>query len=658
PFETAVSCYTYDIDGQAYADHVQLQLEAQMAQTAGAAPLGIEVSAPALLRQISGEGKVWLDENGLPLRQKVDMHMPEADEYYDADVRMVIDYTFDETAVAAVQAAIAADASFLPTPAEIVESAAASLPSVLVFVLFLTIAVLLIALRRRRWMYSFFAISITVIMLGTPILQIINAELFLARRAYAAGAAETLADTFVAEEEIAVERPSTTSASQTLITQAMSPMTQAYQPDTYCGSGGNGDRDGDTLADDAEYCLGTNPNLADSDGDGIADGVEVAGFEYGQTISQTWYSDPTSMDTNQDGVSDGLEWAQSANGLAKNWDLDQDGIPNLYDTDDDGDGVGDERDISPASYTEYFSVTQSLPKPPLIPFLPPLLFPIFNLNPEPVTATKEVTAPVGLNITGQYNGYVYVDLQVQPQDLDHLRFGATPLDWGYDNKGQIQEHNTAVDEDISLIPMLVVESNVAPNVELAKEYNVTPYQDIDGDGYGELMMPLYRVGDAGIIEAFHAHMAYGPDALAALDEEGVHWRNAHIVWVVRGQFDKEAEDGTRSQQELTIHTYEEPATRITGWEVTKSGAFESAIFGTPQFPNDDRALFQLAFGLHQIYLENPQVDLDEIKARFSGANTPIADKWGITTTLAIDLPLEAYAHSDAGVADINNRIKS
>ncbi|MCA9931324.1 MAG: hypothetical protein KC419_22720, partial [Anaerolineales bacterium] len=243
PFETAVSCYTYDIDGPVYADHVQTQLEAQMARTPGAAPLGIEVSTPALLKQISGQGKIWLDENNLPLRQKVDMLMPEADDYYDADVRMVIDYTFDETAVAAVQAAIAADASFLPTPAEVVESAAASLPTILVFVLFLTIAVLLIALRRRRWMYSFFAVSITVIMLGTPILQIVNAELFLARRAYAAGAKETLVDTFVADEESVAERPSSTTASQTLMAQAMSPLTQAYQPDTYCGSGGNGDRD-------------------------------------------------------------------------------------------------------------------------------------------------------------------------------------------------------------------------------------------------------------------------------------------------------------------------------------------------------------------------------------------------------------------------------
>ncbi len=116
---------------------------------------------------------------------------------------------------------------------------------------------MLFLLYRRRWMYSFVAISIVTIMLLTPILQIISTSLYFAHEAHAAESVRPLVNTLAAE---------TSAETATL------PLTDAaatYQPDTYCGKGGNGDRDGDGLADDAEYCLGTNPNEADTDFDGI-----------------------------------------------------------------------------------------------------------------------------------------------------------------------------------------------------------------------------------------------------------------------------------------------------------------------------------------------------------------------------------------------------
>ena len=648
PFATAVACYTYAINGPKYAEHVRQQMQAQLAKTPGAAALDVNVDVSPVIKQISGQGTVWLDDNGLPLRQKIDMHMPEADDRYDADVRMVIDYHFDAEAVAA---ALAANSSFvasiLPPVEKVVEAVGEGLPYLFIFGFFLTITTLLLILRRRRWIYSFIAIFLTIAFLTTPLLQVINIDLFY-RHVYAADSAESFANTFVAAQaERAEDAPVHT---ESLAAQSLTASAQAFQPDVYCGKGGNGDRDGDGLADDAEYCLGTNPNLKDSDADGIDDGLEVAGFEYGRTVTQTWHSNPMNPDTNGDGVTDNSEWAQAGGGLAINWDIDADGIPNLYDVDDDGDGVADSRDLSPASFTKYISENNSVPAPfPFFSF-PTITFPIYQ--------KETITETTGLNITGRYNGYVYVDLQVQPQNLDHLLYGATPLDWGYDNKGQIQEHNNAADEDVRLIPLLIVETNLVPDDELAEGYNVTPYHDTDGDGYHEMMLPLFRVGQEGGVEAFQAHMAYGPSTLNNLGEDGVHWRNARIIWLVRGTFDVENDDGSLTEQSMSLHTYEEPATRITGWEVTKSGPFQSAIIGTPSMPNDDRALFQMAFGLSGSFLANQQPNLDEINARFSGANTPVEQKWGITTTVAIDLPAVDYAHSDEGLADLNNRIKT
>jgi hypothetical protein len=62
------------------------------------------------------------------------------------------------------------------------------------------------------------------------------------------------------------------------------------------------DTDGDMLTDAQEAELGTNPELADSDGDGLSDFAEV-GFEPGSATG----TDPNLSDTDADGVGDGDE---------------------------------------------------------------------------------------------------------------------------------------------------------------------------------------------------------------------------------------------------------------------------------------------------------------------------------------------------------------
>jgi hypothetical protein len=64
------------------------------------------------------------------------------------------------------------------------------------------------------------------------------------------------------------------------------------------------DTDGDGLDDGDEVAIGTDPNNADTDGDGLDDGDEVA-------IG----TDPNNADTDGDGVSDGDEVAAGKNPL-------------------------------------------------------------------------------------------------------------------------------------------------------------------------------------------------------------------------------------------------------------------------------------------------------------------------------------------------------
>jgi hypothetical protein len=101
----------------------------------------------------------------------------------------------------------------------------------------------------------------------------------------------------------------------------------------------DGDSDGLTFFEETD--LGTDPNLADTDADGLADGVEV----------DVWRTDPTRFDTDADGLSDSFEISLGSDPLLS--DTDGDGLadgdelrlgtsPARADTDADGLADGDE----------------------------------------------------------------------------------------------------------------------------------------------------------------------------------------------------------------------------------------------------------------------------------------------------------------------------
>ena len=104
-----------------------------------------------------------------------------------------------------------------------------------------------------------------------------------------------------------------------------------------------GDRDGDSLDDDEEATLGTDPDNPDTDGDGLDDGLEVHADNP---------TDPTSADSDADGLADGIEDANQ-DGV---WDADETD-PNKPDTDGDtlldgaedrnGNGVWDADETDP-----------------------------------------------------------------------------------------------------------------------------------------------------------------------------------------------------------------------------------------------------------------------------------------------------------------------
>ncbi len=100
------------------------------------------------------------------------------------------------------------------------------------------------------------------------------------------------------------------------------------------GGGGNPDADGLTNAQ--EFALGTNPAVADTDGDGLNDGAEV----------NTYGTSPLLADTDGDGMSDGFEAQHAFDPLLQ--DQDGDGIPDGQ-NDWDGDGILNAADATPGT---------------------------------------------------------------------------------------------------------------------------------------------------------------------------------------------------------------------------------------------------------------------------------------------------------------------
>jgi len=82
--------FTFDIDGAKLAEYVRQQMQASL--DANPAAGGARVAVSPLLARMHGQGELWLNANGLPARQRIDFDLPRADENFDAQVTMLINY--------------------------------------------------------------------------------------------------------------------------------------------------------------------------------------------------------------------------------------------------------------------------------------------------------------------------------------------------------------------------------------------------------------------------------------------------------------------------------------------------------------------------------------------------------------------------------------
>ncbi len=570
----AFTRYSFTLDGYQLATDMRVQLEKQLAET-GELPPGVTLDLPRAYSDMVGEGELWVDERGLPLRQVLHFEFPEA-----KDHRQEADITVDFSGFGFASA----NAGVPPVGAGILRAARQTAPPLAVIALVTSAAAWVIFNQRSRAVRTAISIIFIITLVISPLLQSAQVAAFNERQAQRQREQQSELAQSSEPAPLTASAPSGREA-LTLIqndngsdldhdgrsdVQELMLGTNVTTPETDGPSAplveDGSDTDADGLTDYQETLLGTDPLYADTDDDLITDTLEISGFVY---ASQTWVTDPLEKDTNKDGLGDGQEWRWADT----NWDMDGDGTPDVLDRDNDGDGVPDTLDLSPATkLAQTFTYTNP-----------------FELIVNNLSSYLGVYRPT------------YIEFQLRPTNLAHLRYAFNVLDWpSGDEEGQMRDSDgltfydvcrqTALgagqnpdaqcalspddNGDVRLVPLLEIELDrfaVSDKYlyEDIKAYNIS-YRFSADYSKVTLLVPLQLVTDGKSQE----NVAFSGKLLFWLNGN-VNWSKAHqvrLAWVLQALVDDTCldydtnGDCTDEQDNVAqpIHTY------YDDWQLTAS----------------------------------------------------------------------------------------
>lgn len=647
--------YSFQIDGPAFAQHMREQIEATLRQK-GELPVGGQIAAPSVYRDMTGTGELWVGHDGLPIRQLLSLNFPEQrDESIQA--RITIDFSrFGQGAtrpdgVAGVLGALAGH-----TP---------SADALLVIFLAVVGAAGLIRFRHSHRLHTAVVAVVVISLVAGPLLNSLKLRSFLDARAAQAATSEQQRSESEQQRELHARLassefdPHASPFSADAPAGAAAPHVGAQAAPAALTTDNNVDADGDTLSDFVEQRVGTNPAEFDTDHDGLDDAREVRGFVFG---GRTWYSDPEHVDSNRDGLGDAVEWGFNPDGsfLAAPLNTDGDSLPDLFDFDNDGDGVPDSKDLAPSAKG---------------------------------AATHDASTPLKLTLRNLTPGKpTVVEFQLRPQNPEQLWFAFNVLDWPQDSQGQVQDVDgkTYADfaatqgrspdardsnGDMKLVPMLEIRvpnggANLPPQADLTR-YNIS-VNNYTADGTVKVLyVPLSVVTDEKTSQrvAFSGQMLYQPTGS---------WPSAHearLVWAVQALIErpcdpKDAEqvaqgcasDGYIHNTPQVIQSYYE-SWNLSGLNVREDhGTNVAIVYEDPAVDpdkKDDAPLWAFSYVLdHHFALgrddnNNGQRDLTiaEIARRFDRTgNSGVSDdeRFGVPNLLRVEQ--QSYPTLDQAVA--------
>ncbi|TFH08403.1 MAG: hypothetical protein E4H14_06510 [Candidatus Thorarchaeota archaeon] len=303
------------------------------------------------------------------------------------------------------------------------------------------------------------------------------------------------------------------------------------------------DSDGDTLFDSVELVLGTNHTLNDTDHDFLTDDYEV-------------YNglDPSEPDTNFDGIPDNLECA------VLDLDMDEDGIDNAWDFDNDGDSVNDNADLSPM-------------------------------------ALSDVENEFNFEISTDGNP-LYLTWQLRPGKPGHLQLYKQYWNWpNGDREGLMRDYNGSL-KDIQAIPLLNVTANYIPEQSDLVEYGISEFETY-------MLVPLIAVRDFGNIVAFKGKIFYPPSAPLNLI------LSVKLIWRIVGYSDGDlmAFQGTDNGENNHLEADSEGHLSVTTID-PEDGRFEIVDLGSSEY--EDYIAIKAPNGLYVSVKEDGTIVADSV----------------------------------------------
>ena len=672
--------YAFDIDGARLADYMREQAAARAQREAGQP---VDVQSAPLLKRLAASGELWVDAQGLPRHQIIDLESTQAQDGYDVKARLIADYrNFGPVAALSGPLPGATETTWTAVDASWAQARALSFnaartlrtyaPLIFVLLLFVLFTAVLVVCRNRRWLYVSVATLTILGMVSSPLVSSLRLANFFVRQAEAAPL-QPLAEALGVDMAESDSPPVPTSGSARAVSASASGAALQGGSGEYlvndieaCGDGDRTvDTDGDGLNDLVESCLGTNPSGDDTDGDGIPDGVEAYGIVVTDTLGagHVLISDPFKTDSLGDGSNDSNKWPRvnvavadgriqvsgghvvtlpdgstaisRTIGLAPVWDIDGDRMPNVWDIDMDGDGVPNQIDASPrASTTGY--------------------------------ASKLSLSVQG----GGYEGYKYVTLNIRPQNSQHLLYPDATLEWPLDDsEGQMQHINNPsgnYTDSLRLVPMLQIDASAVPSAAAVDQSQLIIRQLSHPDDPSkpwQMLAPLTAQSVNGTNYMLASQVVYGPE-----DGDDIQW-TVRLVWMVVGKTDAyvncsgedRAATNCRITTDTTVLQSYDDVFQVTGFSVAKSGPTEVALIGTPNTPTEDSDLYNIYIGLTNIYQQYAQLEnqaagstaLKELETRFNAPNIGLEYRWGVTQT--VEVQRTQYDHRLAaavGTADV------
>lgn len=687
--------YTFDVDGLAFAQYMRERMEAELQRT-GKLPAGLSLDMNRQYVGMMGQGEIWVDQAGLPLRQIVQLQFPPGQlERMEAEV--TTDFSAWGPAASPILGWISVPSRWLDgrglAQAGWNLSLAVGALGLLMWMVFHS---------RSRPVYAALALAVIASMILTPLLQSQHVSAFYAEQQ--AGQAQLQAEQVNQEKLDQVKAQLSGARSE----PARTPLPQSYAlaastPVTYTL-----DSDEDGLTDQQEAALGTSPVISDTDRDGLLDGIEVneLGIDPldadtdGDLITDTlevkgfiytgkhWFLDPLNPDTNRDGQMDGGECFNLVSGAsAICQDTDGDGTPDVLDFDNDNDGVPDTVDQAPSQAMGGGLVGGG----------------------ANIAVTGFPTQTFFFQASGLTPGMpALVDFQLRPVNPKHLWYTLNVLDWPSDDRQGQQRRvfdNTFGDSgreangDMRLVPMLEIlipaqegfgglpvkagvstrpplpsltGNNIISDTERLNDWLASWLDKSATDKYGMSVRVKDRTGALLVYAplnlvretagdspaAFAARVFYRPtDASLGPDQ------HIRLVWLVQGLQDSckpvdpnfepgkpEAErfdDWCRDAQNWetgsgVIHTYYDDW-YLTGLDVQEyRGIDVGAVFENPQFagrnPNYESNLWHLASLLETTFLAGQAITTTTASGQITVTHLTVDDivaRWSMTSTATL-----------------------